>query len=129
MVISARELQIILGHWCHMYNFRRECSAVHTRVWGYLSSWKQGRRWLDEEIAAELVHGLCLLPLFEFDLRAEVDEVITCSDASEQNNSRQSGAARSTPARKHRRLTRSSSRRAAPGSGSHCCGLILNGTK
>ena len=72
-----------MGHWCHLCSFRRECSAVHAQVWGYMCAWERGRRWLDEEIATELVHGLCLLPLFEFDLRAELDEMITCSDASE----------------------------------------------
>ena len=82
--VTLKELQVVMGHWCHAGTFRRECATVHTRVWRDMLVWPtRGRERLSDAVAYELVHALCMLPLHEFDLRAAVDFTITCSDASE----------------------------------------------
>lgn len=79
---STKMVQIILGRWIFILQYRRPAMAVLSRAWDYI---RPGRtRWkswgvLRREIS--LLIALC--PLLQFDLRTQFSPLVTVSDASE----------------------------------------------
>lgn len=79
---STKMVQIILGRWIFILQYRRPAMAVLSRAWDYIrpgrSRWKS---WgvLRREIS--LLIALC--PLLQFDLRTQFSPLVTVSDASE----------------------------------------------
>ena len=72
---------MVLGRLVRCFEFRRPLMVLLGRIWpkGNL----QVRRPLSDMGISELLRSVALLPLAGTDLRAKVDNMITCSDASE----------------------------------------------
>ncbi|CAK0854449.1 unnamed protein product [Prorocentrum cordatum] len=86
---SAKELQVLGGHWTHLFQFRREASSLLVHFWPLLTTALRRRK----VAATELVRTelwLCVvhLPLLAVSLRSAIDPVVTASDASEQGGGR-----------------------------------------
>ena len=84
--ISRKDLQVVVaGHWCYLGCFRRECTGVFSQVWSLINNWGRPstKRHLPHGVKAEFFLALGLLPLHQFDLRAQLSTMVTASDASE----------------------------------------------
>ncbi|CAK0843927.1 unnamed protein product, partial [Prorocentrum cordatum] len=84
-IIGAKDLQVLGGHWTHLFQFRREASSLLAHFWPLLATALRRRK----VAATELVRTelwLCVvhLPLLAMSLRSAIDPVATASDASEQ---------------------------------------------
>ena len=78
-----RTVQVVLGRWIFILQYRRPAMAVLSRSWDYINS--KGRKlgtW--KTLCAELVRLICLSPLLQFDLKCPFSDLVTCSDASEK---------------------------------------------
>ena len=78
-----RTVQVVLGRWIFILQYRRPAMAVLSRSWDYINS--KGRKlgtW--KTLCAELVRLMCLSPLLQFDLKCPFSDLVTCSDASEK---------------------------------------------
>ena len=81
--ISKKKLQIMMGRWCFALQFRRPGMCQFDAVWAYISS-KHPRARQIEEVRQELLFAVLGTPLFHTWLGSRIDEVITCSDASQK---------------------------------------------
>eukprot|EP00435_Cladocopium_sp_Y103_P045333 s2195_g13.t1 len=80
--LSKRDIQVVLGRWIFMLQFRRAAMGVLSRSWEAIDApWPDWR--CRERLFAELQMLLCLCPLLQVDLRCEYDPRVSCSDASE----------------------------------------------
>jgi len=80
--VSRKAIQMVLGRWVFVLQFRRAAMGVLSRSWEATeSAWPSGRAKL--ELYKELQTLLCLAPLVQTDLRCCYDDEVTCSDASE----------------------------------------------
>jgi len=80
---SLKEAQVVLGRWVFILQFRRPAMAVLARAWNALETpWPSVRA--RNELLKELQMLLCLSTLLQMDMRSDYDELVTCSDASEQ---------------------------------------------
>ena len=82
--ITQKELQIVLGHWGHVTQMRREVMACFHFIWQRMIKWGTGRKWLDATGKREFYAAMCLLPLMVISLRQRYSPMVTASDASEQ---------------------------------------------
>ena len=80
---SIRIVQVVLGRWIFLLQYRRPAMAVLSRSWDYINkTGNRQRAW--SVVCAEMSRLLCLSPLLQSDLRTTFSPVITCSDASEK---------------------------------------------
>ena len=78
---SVKELQTVVGRIVFLMSFRRPTMAALSRTWEYIAH-PNRRTKLLPAVRRELFNCLLLLPLMRQDLRAEIAEEVTCSDAS-----------------------------------------------
>lgn len=79
---KVKQLQIILGRWIFILQYRRVAMSVLSRSWDYMCHPRK-RKNLWKLVCSELSHLVCLVPLLQFDLLTGFNPVVTCSDASE----------------------------------------------
>ena len=80
---KVRWVQIVLGRWIFLLQFRRPAMAVLSNSWNYMRAGHDRRRWWPV-VKHELATLICLAPLLQTDLRSPYSGVVTCSDASER---------------------------------------------
>lgn len=78
---KVKWVQIVLGRWIFILQYRRPAMATLSRCWNYMRKGQDRRRWWPV-VREEMSTLLCLTPLLQFDLRMEFSDVVTCSDAS-----------------------------------------------
>ena len=78
-------VQIILGRWIFVLQFRRPLMSVLSRSWSYVKAGQDRRRWWPT-VQRELALLVSLVPLVHSDLRMGFNNVVTCSDASHYGN-------------------------------------------
>ena len=79
---NKREVQIVLGRWIFILQFRRAAMGCLSRCWESLEGWQPSPK-LRQCLFEELWTVMCLSPLLQMDLEMEYDDQVTCSDASE----------------------------------------------
>ena len=79
--LSRKKVQVIMGRWCFILQFRRPAMAHFSDVWEWLGSQGLQPR-LERFTRDELLLILMGLPLYHTWLGAKIDMVTTCSDAS-----------------------------------------------
>ena len=79
---KPRWVQVVLGRWIFILQFRRPAMAILSNCWNYLKRSQDRRRWWPV-VQTELAQLVCLVPLLQFDLRTQFSPLVTCSDASE----------------------------------------------
>eukprot|EP00438_Fugacium_kawagutii_P032621 Skav203452 [mRNA] locus=scaffold2237:11541:14576:- [translate_table: standard] len=80
-----KQWQIACGGLVYFSMFRRPLLGGLNQVWQHIESYnKTHKRWLPtpEGCKVELLRYLGLLPLARMDFRLDMDEMVTCSDAS-----------------------------------------------
>lgn len=80
--INKKELQVVLGRWTFMMQFRRPAMSIFDQVWGMSSGTMKKRGATSRGARQELVLALCLSPLFFTSLSAGIPPCISASDAS-----------------------------------------------
>ena len=80
---KPRWVQVVLGRWIFILQFRRPAMAILSNCWNYLRSGHDRRRWWPV-VKHELATLICLAPLLQSDLRTTFSSLVTCSDASEK---------------------------------------------
>ena len=80
--ISRKHLQVVLGRWTFMMQFRRPAMAIFDEVWGMASGTMKKRKASAAGARRELFGVICLSPLFFTFLGAGISPCITASDAS-----------------------------------------------
>ena len=79
---KVKQLQIVLGRWIFILQYRRVAMSILSQSWDYLTQFNQRRsRW--RKVCSELSHLVIMIPLLQFDLLTTFNPVVTCSDASE----------------------------------------------
>ena len=79
--LSSRMVQVVLGRWIFILQYRRPSMAVLSRAWDYINQPQRNTRcW--QTLCQEITLLIGLSPLLQFDLRMEFNTVVTCSDAS-----------------------------------------------
>ena len=81
LVLPVEWVQIVLGRWVSVVQYRRPAMAALSRCWSYTRKGQDRRRWWPI-VKEELCTLLCLMPLLQFDLRMQFSEAVTVSDAS-----------------------------------------------
>lgn len=77
--IRRKSLQICIGRWMHICQFRRAAMSHFSGVWEFMSRGNKKKEWLSRW---ELL-SVCLgIPLLHTDLKAEPSAQVTASDAS-----------------------------------------------
>ena len=79
--IPRKMLQILMGRWIFVLQFRRAGMSNFTAVWDFISQKKRGEK-VENEVREELVAACFGSLLFHTFLGARIDSEITCSDAS-----------------------------------------------
>eukprot|EP00435_Cladocopium_sp_Y103_P056957 s676_g19.t1 len=81
--LSKRDIQVVLGRWIFLLQFRRPAMGILSRCWESIEApWPSVRA--KNELFKELQMLLCVAPLIQTDLRCDYDPEVSCSDASEQ---------------------------------------------
>ena len=80
--INRKELQVALGRWTFVMQFRRPAMAIFDEVWGMSSGTMKKRKASVTGARRELILAMCLSPLFFTALGAGISPCITASDAS-----------------------------------------------
>ena len=79
--LSKKLLQVIVGRWIHIFQFRRPAMAQLGAVWEFTNA-KTWDRQLVGRVRRELFGCLCILPLVHTFLGSQSVGVLTASDAS-----------------------------------------------
>ena len=80
---SKKEVQVVLGRWIFVLQFRRAAMSVLSKSWRAVeNAWPRPQD--RNALLHELMMLICLGPLLQCDLTAEYDHEVTCSDASER---------------------------------------------
>lgn len=79
---SRRDVQVVLGRWIFVLQFRRAGMACLSRAWDCLKN-TQPTAAERHRLVRELYMLVCLSNLLQTDLSMEYDNEVTCSDASE----------------------------------------------
>ena len=79
--LSKKILQVILGRWVHVIQFRRPAMSFLNDAWRFISGNTMSQR-LIYSVRRELFGVLCSVPLLHTFLGSTVSRVITASDAS-----------------------------------------------
>ncbi len=78
----VKMVQIVLGRWVFILQYRRPAMAVLSRSWDYMKPGKL--RWVAwKTVQREISLLVALAPLLQFDLRTQFSPWVTVSDASE----------------------------------------------
>jgi len=113
-----KEVAMMNGRWIFGYQFRRPLMGGMMNVWdvvnGKVKPWNR-----ISAIAVEFMMALAGLPFMGHDLRARVDPLVTCSDASETG----AGVCQSAGVSEAGRIRVGVGRQAA--AGSRCNGLLV----
>ena len=80
--INRKELQVVLGRWTFMMQFRRPAMSIFDEVWGMSSGTMKKRGSSVLGARRELFLAICLSPLFFTSLGAGISPCISASDAS-----------------------------------------------
>ena len=78
---KVKWVQIVLGRWVFVLQYRRPAMATLSRCWNYARRGEDRRRWWPI-VKEELATLLCITPLLHFDLKMKFSDVVTVSDAS-----------------------------------------------
>ena len=78
---NKREVQIVLGRWIFILQFRRAAMGCLSRCWECVESFQPTPK-QRQILADELWTLMCLSPVLQMDLSMEYDDQVTCSDAS-----------------------------------------------
>ena len=79
---KVKHLQIILGRWVFILQYRRVAMSILSRSWDFIR-FPRRRKALWGLVRKELSHLVGMVPLLQFDLLTTFNPVVTCSDASE----------------------------------------------
>eukprot|EP00435_Cladocopium_sp_Y103_P000532 s2010_g1.t1 len=80
--ISRKDIQIVLGRWIFVLQFRRAAMGVLSRSWEAAeAAWPSAAQ--RQILFRELFTLLFLAPVLQADLQCDYDEQVSCSDASE----------------------------------------------
>ena len=74
-------VQIILGRWVFVLQYRRPAMSVLSQSWNYVKHGQDRRRWWPV-VQKELSMLVCLVPLLHSDVRMPFSPLVSCSDAS-----------------------------------------------
>ena len=77
-----RWVQVVLGRWIFVLQFRRQGMCILNQCWNYLKPGEDKRRWwplVQKELAALVL----IAPLLQWDSTCEYSPLVSCSDASE----------------------------------------------
>ena len=80
MAVTVMLLQVVLGRWIFVLQYRRPAMAVLSRCWNYSQKGDRRRWW--PVVRRELACLLLFSPLLHTDLRTTFSSKVTCSDAS-----------------------------------------------
>ena len=80
--INRKELQVVLGRWTFMMQFRRPAMAIFDEVWGMSSGTMKKRKSSVIGARRELFLAISLSPLFFTSLGAGIAPCVSASDAS-----------------------------------------------
>ena len=80
-ILRRKWVQVIAGRWVHILSFRRPGMALFDDIWKYVSGTERGVR-IEMKTRAELFGIMMAALLLRTNLRAEISEVTTASDAS-----------------------------------------------
>ncbi len=79
--MSKKLLQIVVGRWVHVFQFRRPAMGCLSTVWRYIT--RTGHQWdIQRAAKQELLNCVALVPLLHTFLGAPPADLITASDAS-----------------------------------------------
>ena len=78
--IRSRSLLMVLGRLVRVFEFRRPLLGTLNVIWAVVN--KTGLVRLSDLQVSEMLVACCLVPLAFTDLRAKIDGLVTCSDAS-----------------------------------------------
>ena len=79
--LSKKILQVILGRWVHVIQFRRPAMSFLNDSWRFISGKSMSQK-LVYSVRRELFGVLCSIPLLHTFLGSDISRVITASDAS-----------------------------------------------
>ena len=79
---KRRLVQIVLGRWIFVLQFKRQAMAILSQSWKYLMPKEDKRRWWST-VQNELWLLVFLSPLLQMDVASSFNPLVTCSDASE----------------------------------------------
>ena len=80
--LNKKLLQVIVGRWIHVMQFRRPAMCILSAVWDFIGKTPIKRKGLVSAARRELFGCMCLVPLLHTFLGAQVSKIITASDAS-----------------------------------------------
>ena len=80
--LNRKWIQVIAGRWVHILAFRRPGMVVFDVLWKFISKKAKGAK-AENLVRGELFHCCLIALVLRSDLRAEVSEITTASDASE----------------------------------------------
>ena len=80
-MLSKRLVQVVVGRWIHVFQFRRPAMTVFAEVWKYTGQ-KGVHQGCHQRVRKELAQCLLLVPLLQTFLGAGISDKITASDAS-----------------------------------------------
>ena len=79
---KVKWVQVVLGRWVFILQYRRPAMAVLAKCWNYCKEGEDRRRWWPI-VRKELTLLLCLVPLLHTDVTTRFVPEVTCSDASQ----------------------------------------------
>ena len=80
--LNKKLLQVIVGRWIHVMQFRRPAMCILSAVWDFIGKSMVKRKALLNAVRRELFGCLGLVPLLHTFLGSKVSDLITASDAS-----------------------------------------------
>eukprot|EP00438_Fugacium_kawagutii_P030575 Skav232830 [mRNA] locus=scaffold2600:52216:56365:+ [translate_table: standard] len=80
-VLSKKSLQVVMGRWIFILQFRRPAMSHFEIVWEFISGKRKGPQ-AEEKVREELLGCLFGMMLYHTFLGAKFENQITCSDAS-----------------------------------------------
>ena len=80
--LKKREIQVVLGRWIFILQFRRAGMGILSRAWECVENFMPTPQ-QRERLKRELWMLVCMGPILQTDLTMEYDGEVTCSDASE----------------------------------------------
>ena len=79
--LSRRLVQVVVGRWIHVFQFRRPAMSMLSSVWDFISG-KGLDQTLVQKVRRELFCCVCMVPLLHTYLGSEPVRVLAASDAS-----------------------------------------------
>ena len=80
--MTKKDLQVVLGRWTFMMQFRRPAMAVFDQVWGMASGTMKKKKATAAGSRRELFTAMCISPVLFTSLGAGISPCITASDDS-----------------------------------------------